>query len=379
MAHFQWQSYSNGIDCGSSKTCLRFTGDAKGGPERLWFDLDIIPAHDDPDELLLELHHCNSLLGGGNAHGRLHPVWQADQKEWQRLDEPERILLDDGRFIFRWSVKRPQKHGRIAACFPYQRCDLDAFIQNSGLRCDDVGVSASARMFPRVVNKICEPGSEIPGVFLCARQHASESTGSYVLEGILSAFAVAQENAPMVWALPLVDIDGVEEGRYGKNHFPMDHNRSWHNCGMRQETRIAMHEAGRWAARCKPRVFIDLHAPGLMEENCYFFSGSEAPDPRMQSFLEQLEEQIGPEFCSEQFIRQSTYQITANQKVGIPDSLSANLYFAQQFDIVSTTLECSYQSFHGSPASMDQYRELGRRIATTIRNYCAEEQLITAT
>ena len=305
-------------------------------------------------------------------------MWQADHAAWQRLPEPERIILDDGRFIFRWRVARPQKHARIAACFPYQRTDLDSFIHKSGLRCDDIGVSAQGRMLPRVVNKICDEGSQELGIFITARQHAGETPGSYVLEGILDAFADVQENDPMVWALPFIDLDGVEEGHYGKNHFPMDHNRSWYGCGMRQETRIAMHEAHRWSKRCRPCLFLDLHAPGFMEQDSYFFTGSVEAKPPMQQFLEQLEVGIGPDYCSEHFIRQSKYQNDANYRVGIPHSNSANIYFAEQFDIIATTMECTYQAFHDQPASQDDYREIGSRIAAVLRSYCREQELAPA-
>lgn len=369
MPRIRQHTHTNFIDCGSQGSCIRFTADAKGGPERLWFDFDIEVEAGDDEQYMLELHHCDTLLGGGHAQGFIHPVWKADNADWQRLDEPERMIGDDGRFIFRWSVPRPEKRGRFAPCFPYQRTDLDEFLANKNLRCDNIGVSAQGRAFPRIVNRMDEVGSEKPGVFITARQHASETPGSWVLEGILSAFDQAEENDPLLWVIPLVDLDGVEEGRYGKNHFPLDHNRSWYACGLCHETRIAMTESQRWAERCTPTLYLDLHAPGLMEQGAYFFSGIEEPDPEMKAFLELLEPLFG-HYASDKFIRQSGYQARANAQVGTPTALSANVYFKEQFDIIATTLECSYQGFGDKPASKDDYRAVGTAIAAGIRQHC---------
>lgn len=363
------QVHHNVIDCGSSAHIIRFTADAKGGPERLWWDFDIIPDSQDDSELILELHHCQSILGGGNIDGSIYPVWQADNGAWQRLTNITRTALDDGRFIFSWAVPRPKTIGRFAACFPYQRKDLDNLIEKTGLRCDDIGVSGNGRFLPRVVNRVDETDSQIPGVFITARQHASEVSGSFVLEGILEAFAEQQDGDPMLWAMPFIDLDGVEEGRYGKNHFPLDHNRSWYGCGLCHTTRIAMQEAHRWAARCRPMLYLDLHGPGYMEEDCYFFSGTEGPDAEMKRFLDLAEQDIGNK-CSDPFIRQSNYQVHHNNAVGIPNSLSANLWFRDTFNIASTTLECTYQAFKGVPASEEDYRDLGRQLAKSIRSYC---------
>ena len=375
MPQIQQETYTNFVDCGSQGSCIRFTADAKGGPERLWFDFDVTPEANDADQYILELHHGDTLLGGGNPNGRMNPVWKADNNDWTRLADPERIIGDDGRYIFRWSVPRPKTNGRLAACFPYQRSDLDAFLKNKQLRCDDIGVSAQARSFSRIVNRMDDLGSEKPGVFITARQHAGETPGSWVLEGILSAFDQTEENDPLLWVIPFVDLDGVEEGRYGKNHFPLDHNRSWYGCGLCHETRIAMTESHRWAARCTPTLFIDLHAPGFMEEGCYFFSGIEEAEDKQQQFLESLVPLIGS-YASERFIRQSGYQSVANQKVGIPSSNSANVFFNEEFDIPATTMECTYQSFNGTVASKDDYRAICTAIAQGIRQYCLEAQSV---
>lgn len=369
MATFNHTSWTNVCDCGSQDNTIRFTAEAKGGPERLWFDFELDCQSDSSSELILELHHGNTLLGGSCSSG-LRPVWQPDQDDWQRLPAPDCTEHDDGRFIWRWSLPMPKQRARIATCFPYQRHELNTFLDSTQiLRCDEVGVSASGRAMPRILNQEPRIGSERAGVFVTARQHAGESPGSWVLEGLLAAFDQARPDDPLIWALPFVDLDGVEEGRYGKNHYPLDHNRSWYGGGLCHETRLAMHEAGLWSQRCTPTLYLDLHAPGLLEENCYFFTGTEAAQQPLSTFLTIAQEHCG-NFASDRFIRQSSYQINLCRAVGIPHSHSGNIYFAERFGCASTTMECTYQSFHGQPATRDDYRQLGQQLAQAVRAYC---------
>lgn len=72
-------------------------------------------------------------------------------------------------------------------------------------------------------------GTGDKGIVLTARHHACESTGSYVLEGVLKQLATSdyiKENYT-VMVVPFVDFDGVLAGDQGKNRAPHDHNRDY--------------------------------------------------------------------------------------------------------------------------------------------------------
>ncbi len=70
-------------------------------------------------------------------------------------------------------------------------------------------------------------GSEV--MVLTARHHACESTGSYVLEGVLEEMLADEffTNNYKVICVPMVDIDGVIKGDQGKLRTPHDHNRDY--------------------------------------------------------------------------------------------------------------------------------------------------------
>lgn len=64
-------------------------------------------------------------------------------------------------------------------------------------------------------------------ILLTARHHACESTGSYVLEGVLDGLLKGPLPDTEVICIPFVDFDGVMDGDQGKNRRPHDHNRDY--------------------------------------------------------------------------------------------------------------------------------------------------------
>ena len=60
-------------------------------------------------------------------------------------------------------------------------------------------------------------------ILFTARHHCCESTGNYVLEGIVDEFLRDPMPGWAVEAIPFVDADGVIAGDQGKNRIPHDH------------------------------------------------------------------------------------------------------------------------------------------------------------
>ncbi len=68
-------------------------------------------------------------------------------------------------------------------------------------------------------------GEGSKSVILTARHHACESTGNYVLEGMLEELLRHPLPDTTVFCVPFVDYDGVIRGDQGKSREPHDHNR----------------------------------------------------------------------------------------------------------------------------------------------------------
>lgn len=64
-------------------------------------------------------------------------------------------------------------------------------------------------------------------VLLTSRHHACESTGDYVLEGVIRSLAQRPIDGYSFFVVPFVDYDGVVDGDQGKNRAPHDHNRDY--------------------------------------------------------------------------------------------------------------------------------------------------------
>ena len=72
-------------------------------------------------------------------------------------------------------------------------------------------------------------GTGDKGIVLTSRHHACESTGSYILEGVVRELATSdfiKENYT-VMVVPFVDFDGVVDGDQGKKRAPHDHNQDY--------------------------------------------------------------------------------------------------------------------------------------------------------
>jgi hypothetical protein len=124
---------------------------------------------------------------------------------------------------------------RFAVTIPYLEQDFAAFLKaNASNPHIETSVLTKSRNGREVeLLRIGAPGSERKMVLVTGRHHAVETMASFVLEGFL---AEAMSESPsgkafrdkyVLFAVPFVDKDGVEEGDQGKNRQPHDHNRDY--------------------------------------------------------------------------------------------------------------------------------------------------------
>jgi hypothetical protein len=107
------------------------------------------------------------------------------------------------------------------------------------------------------------------GIWLQAGAHAFESGARWVLHELtrwlLSSEpeAKALRNVALITVVPIVDVDGVVEGRTGKNQKPHDHNRGWNESPaywpQQRETKSILKNM---ATQNMGDMFIDFHGPG---------------------------------------------------------------------------------------------------------------------
>lgn len=340
--------------------CLSVAADPRHGPEALWFRLRLRRLDSGGPAPWLLLRHVDILLGGGTGE-ELQPVVRCEDGAWWRLERGEPVLHPDGRRDARWRLPAAAASMEIAFCFPYGTADIDRLLADSpALRINAIGSSEGGRPLVRLSNNDGAEGSPRPGIYILARQHAGETPGSWVLDGLLRRVAELGDAAPLTWAIPCTDTDGVAEGAYGKDRHPVDYNRSWWLMGRRHEVHCIMRDIGRWRARCAPRLCLDLHAPGALERGgCYAYTtiGSSQPAPAPSTaWAARLGQALGP-FAAADFVRTATYP--SRWPRDTHPSFTSWAAETQGLDAVS--LETPYQGF-----GLDEYREIGRRIADAL-------------
>jgi len=345
---------------------VSFCPDPHGGPVALWFCLRVLRKETGGAETLrLVLKNIHNLLGGRDARS-MRPVARYEGGDWERLgpgvNEPE----PDGRLHGAWSVPAPETWVDFAFCYPYGMAEVEALLRDTDgfFRADTIGVSQGGRPLIRLSNDPGHEGSERPGLYLISRQHSGETPGSWVLDGVLRAVAGLGDAAPLVWTVPLTNMDGIEQGDYGKDNFPYDLNRAWGIPPMRNETLILQRDMHRWRRRCRPVLAMDFHAPGGCETaGVYAF----APDPgvvperhrKVVSWLNVIAAGLGKPYAADEFARVAAYASRW-------DTPRFGDFCADQLGLTKVSFETPYALCGDTVMTREEYAEVGRRIAAAV-------------
>jgi hypothetical protein len=296
----------------------------------------------------------------------MRPVVRYNGGDWERLGAGEKHLMPDGRPLVSWTAKAPATFLDAAYCYPYGTADVAALVRDSDgyWHSGSIGSSQGGRPLTRLSNDPGKEGGSRPGLYLVSRQHSGETPGSWVLDGFLRHATAHRDKAPLIWAVPLSNIDGVEGGDYGKDNFPYDLNRAWGSPPMRHEVMAMINDIGRWKKRCAPALALDFHAPGASEgEGVYAY----LPNPKL-SPLEHSEAHrwasviqgaLAPEYDNPNFAQDASY----------PERWETPTFTKYFWDILvlpALTLEVPYAMAKGKVLRRDDYRDAGDRIAAAV-------------
>lgn len=150
-----------------------------------------------------------------NRIGYWGPAVSHDLKEWHWLDECE-----EKSFRYRFSVN--EKKVYFAHHMLYHPERFIDFARLKEFEITELCKSRNGRSVPCL-----NLGNGEISVILTARHHACESTGNYVLEGVLEEFSRDFPDNIRILCVPFVDLDGVIDGDQGKSRRPHDHNRDY--------------------------------------------------------------------------------------------------------------------------------------------------------
>ncbi|MDZ7616719.1 MAG: M14 family zinc carboxypeptidase [Patescibacteria group bacterium] len=279
---------------------------------------------------------------------------------------------------FTYTVPKDVVEVRFSLGMPYQESDLKAFFQrhagNVSMKVEPHATSRKGRAVSRLrLGKLDGPPSH--RVMITCRHHACEMMASWMLEGLLEEVLADSEDGRWLrdnvefLVVPMMDLDGVEDGDHGKNRRPHDHNRDYMGESIYPEVAALREFAPAWADG-RLRISLDMHCPWIRGGNNeeLFFVGVEPPEIwaavlRLSRILE--ETQTGPLFFDPK------HNIPLGQSWNTLAQPRSNSRWAALLPgiEVATTIELPYALAGGHPVTKESARVLGHDLARTIRRY----------
>ncbi len=185
---------------------------------------------------------------------------------------------------FSYDFSKAGERVQLAVTIPYVGRDLNRFLLKnvSNAHLKKIVLTKSRKGREVTLLQIGEPGAGREPVLVTGRHHAAETIASFLLEGFLQA---AMSDSPagkmfrkkhVLFAVPFVDRDGVEEGDQGKNRKPHDHNRDYGEESIYPEVQAIK----KLDQKHDFRFALDFHCPTLVMNDhqvMYFVGAKEHP------------------------------------------------------------------------------------------------------
>jgi hypothetical protein len=316
------------------------------------------------------------VLGKANVGVRGPAVSSDGGKTWNWMGAG---VVSDGAFTF--SFPAGGEEVRFCVGMPYLRADLESCLarhkNNPDLQVEVLSKTRRGREVPLV--HIRNSGAKGRyAVAVTSRHHCCEMMASYVLEGLLEG--VLAEDPAGLWLranadflfVPMMDLDGVEDGDQGKNRAPFDHNRDYAGAPPRYPEVAALKERLPAWTDGRPLVFLDLHDPALrtdIHEIVHFLEPEERDmAARMDTLCSHLErDQQGPILYRK--AHNLRFGAGYNTHVARPSPLSAGWARSLPNTLLGCTVEIPYANAAGCEVNAHSGRELGRDMALALSHF----------
>lgn len=286
---------------------------------------------------------------------------------------------------FVYEVAEDVSKVQFCLAMPYVMADLKQFLDqhrdNTSLKIAEHATSSGDRIVPRLhVGQL--NGEPKHRVLVTCRHHACEMMASYTLEGLIEGFLAddetgrwLRENVELL-AIPMMDIDGVEQGDQGKNRRPHDHNRDYEGESIYASVAANKTFVPEWSGG-KLRIAMDLHCPWVRgggenrgsNEQIYLVGGPNATiwneSQAFAAILERVQTGTLP-YAAKHNLPWGESWNTADAKLNRSFSRWAGDLEGIR---VATTMEIPYATAGGKPVTPDSARALGHDIARAMHRY----------
>ena len=248
----------------------------------------------------------------------------------------------------------------------YRPEQFSLFAERNGLQLRTLCTTEKERKVPYV-----EFGEGKETILLTARHHACESTGNYVLEGVLDRLKQSLARKYTVLCVPFVDYDGVYDGDQGKNRNGQDHNRDYTpGVPSRYVTTAALRTL---TSDRSVRYAFDFHSPwhlsGINDKIHIPIKGDESMVERVALFSSLWENILHdtpsalPYYAKDNLLPGQNYNV---------DSPTCAAYYAARGASLAFTVETPYFLVYDTPYSPSAAYESGRAFADALIAFDAQ-------
>ena len=293
------------------------------------------------------------------------PAVSDDLKTWRWAD----INGNDNPYSFAYSFGEHEDRVYFAHDMLYGAERFYSFADKIKIKPELLCVSKKGRDLP-----VVGFGDGKNAVLFTARHHCCESTGSYMLEGILEEFYNNPVPDYEIIAVPFVDFDGVIDGDQGKNRKPHDHNRDYGENSIYESVKAIKNIT--LNKNKKIKYAFDLHSPwhtGGRNDKLFFVRGSEENIPEYIKLGEILAEESGGNALK----YDPADDINPGEDWNVPEGglLSFARYFSGYPGVeLALTVETPYFGCKSDIINQDKLVFTGRAFARAVKKYIKMEK-----
>lgn len=300
--------------------------------------------------------------------GYFGPAVSHDLKEWHWLGS-----CDNAHTTFTYTFGEMETKVYFAHSMLYHPDRFLALLQKHSLKGQELCKSGKGRSVPCVTI-----GDGKTHIILAARHHACESTGNYVLEGVLEELIRHPIPDTTVFCVPFVDYDGVVDGDQGKGRTPHDHNRDYD----RERASIYPTTAAirAYAEQNGCLLGFDFHSPwhwGEQNDQVFIVQNSFERLHRLNAFGALLEKEVATTDGAYPYYHKNDFPYKKDWNQGGPTF--AHFINTLPDSHLAFTLETAYfgtpatDGASAVPVSATSLIALGTAFSRAIAHYLAEE------
>jgi len=296
-----------------------------------------------------------------NRIGYWGPAVSHDLESWSWLGSS-----DKNSFTYRFAENEDRVYFAHHILYPTRR--FFDFAEKNLIPISELCESQKGRIVPCI-----SLGEGKKTIILTARHHACESTGDYVLEGVMEELAKDVPSSFRILCVPFVDFDGVLDGDQGKSRYPHDHNRDYTSDAPSIYPEIQAIRA--YAEKHGCNYAFDFHSPwhrGGENDTVFMVYNSAKEKSVFDRFAALLESEITEDSMS--FTKENYHPACTGWNQ--PSPAFAFTMNSRPECNIAFTLESTYFGSEGNEVSAERLTELGRCFGRAVKAYITETDAI---